>query len=75
MQFLLPVGQVLHLDKVAVGYRVRVVKDLVLLEVHLERGLIREIIQSLFEFNEVLHTGQVLLHSVKGLVDRLLNRE
>jgi hypothetical protein len=39
---------------VAVGHGVRTLENLVLLEVHLESGLIREVDKSLLEFNELL---------------------
>lgn len=75
VEFLLAVRQVLEVDKVAVRHVVGVVEDLVLLEVHLEGWLVREVVERLFEFDEVLHAGKGALHAVEALVDGLLDGE
>lgn len=53
------------------GHAVRIVEHLVLLKVHLKSLLVGEVLQHcLFEFDEVLHVGQLTLHAAKGLDDR-----
>jgi hypothetical protein len=67
------VWHVLQVDEVAVRHGVGTLKDLVLLEVHLERGLVGEVDQAFFELDEFLHGGKTRLNPEQRLVDGSLN--
>lgn len=75
VEFSLAVGHVLQIHIVARGHVVGTVKDLILLQVHLESCLVREVNQVLLEFNEVLRRGDRVLHALQGLGDRALDGE
>ena len=75
MQFLLAIGQLLQLHKVAVRHLVRVFEELVLLQIHLQCFSVGKIVDCLFEFNELLHLLQTALHAAQALVDGLVDGE
>ena len=55
--------------KLGVSLTVSTVKDLVLLQVHLDSSLIWKIIYCLFEFYEIRNTGKAALHSLEGVIN------
>ena len=75
MEFFLSIGQRLKLHEIAVGQIVGGLKDLVLLQEHLEGGFVGEVAHGLFEFEEVLNVAEDHLHAVKGLADGLVDGE
>lgn len=75
MKFLLAVGQLLQLHKVAVRHLVRIFEELILLQIHLQCFSVGKIVDCLFELNELLHLLQTALHAAQALVDGLVDGE
>ena len=68
VHFLLTIWQILKMVKLGVCLAVGTIKNLVLLQVHLDSSLVREIIYCLFELYEIRNTCKAALHSLKGVI-------
>lgn len=73
IHFFLSVWEILELLKDLESFSVCTIKNLLLLEVHLNSGFIWKVHEGLFEFDEFLHAREIALHSLQRLVNRSSN--